>query len=104
MSTVTGMVFTCGILDEDKLPLVNAIIRDTYEVEQNLVDVTKSTETGKALQGNVWIGAYNHFDEDAFFRKLPTIAWEQPDAVRVFLHYEHEDGFTMTKDVRGNRL
>jgi len=95
MSVVTSIVFTCGLLDNNKLPAVNDIISDIYGMRQELHDMRDHAGGGKALQACVWVGAFNYFDEKAFHEGLKRIKWDDAGSVRIYYNREHEDGFSL---------
>jgi cytolysin (calcineurin-like family phosphatase) len=57
----------------------------------------------KAPQAEVWGGAFNHLDDDAFTAYVHSLPWNEPRAVLLLINGEYEDGFSVRPPDRGTR-
>ena len=55
----------------------------------------------KAFEADLYVGAYNHFDLDAFFRFLKGLAWHPSDTVHLIVREQDDPGFWVV-DVLGS--
>jgi hypothetical protein len=89
VSVVTSVALTFFELDEvARLAEVNQFFEDG---KVGLVDVTEHAGGNKAMQVSVAIGAFNYFPIEDFAEHIASIKWGRPDAVRLFVNFEHEE-------------
>ena len=56
-----------------------------------LVRVNEHAGGEKALQCDVWVGAYNYLDVDGFLYVVRSREWEYPENVVVMIQNEHDE-------------
>lgn len=95
MSTVTNVIVTCALGDDDKLPAVNAyFLIEHFGLGLLAVDpLWPPGDHGKAMETHVWIGAFNYLDRQGFLAHLTDVRWHDRDAVRVFLQLQDDEAF-----------
>jgi len=95
MSTVTNVILTCALGDDDKLPAVNEYLtREHFGLGLLAVDrLWPPGDHGKAMETHVWIGAFNCLDRAEFLAAIADVHWDDRDAVRVFLQLQDDEGF-----------
>jgi hypothetical protein len=104
VSNVTDVIVTASLLDDDKLLAVNeyfrlARIADGFSGDgaPYLVDAKtawRERGIGKAMQAEVWIGAFKYMEHRDFLAHLRTVKWADPGEVQVFMNFENgEKGF-----------
>jgi hypothetical protein len=52
---------------------------------------------GKALECNLYVGAYNYFPLDNFVAHLKSIAWEEPEFIQLFVQEQEDMEFRIVK-------
>lgn len=96
MSNVTDVIVTCSLSDEDKFGSVNRWFMDTRDNDCYCGRLQEAQYNGnRVLQCKIWVGAFKNFDHESFLEYLRTsVTWDDPDAVQVFMQFEHsEHGF-----------
>lgn len=89
MSVVTNVILTTEISDEDTIAQVNAGL-DRME-KSHLLPVHTSWHRGKAVEINIYIGAYNHFNLEKFVEIVQAVTWDDPQCVRLFVNEQNDE-------------
>lgn len=90
MSTVTDVILTCGLGDAE-IGLVNQFFANdpSYgDAVLHRVDKPPGAE-GKAVQADVYLGAFNCLDLGAFVDHLRAL--ERVDTLHLFVQEEHDE-------------
>ncbi len=87
MSAVTSLILSFSP-DEDHLAREQEV-NGWLEANEGL-DFLPTWRTDQCFGGGpldvpLYVGAFNHFDIDAFVAFLPTLPWERPECVQVIL-------------------
>lgn len=95
MSTVTDVIVTCSLSDEDRFGFVNRWFMDTRDNDCACGRLQEAQYEGhRALQCKIWVGAFKNFNDEGFMKHLSGVPWREPAAVQVFMQFEHsEHGF-----------
>lgn len=103
MSWVTNIIlsYSLGEYTEKRIAEVNQFfgsVPDRHEggnyEEEPLASVESVWEgKGKALECNVFIGAYNYFPLEDFLVHLRSVTWEEPEAVQLFVKDQEDSKF-----------
>jgi hypothetical protein len=102
MSVVTNLILSFSHLEyvEERIEDVNAFVYDDYQMNLVSIDYNKDIESQKVwyggnkfFEGNVFIGAYNHLNTEAFINHLKKIPWEAPDLVQLIIKEQEDEKF-----------
>jgi hypothetical protein len=95
MSHVADIILTCDLGEEDgddNWPAINHI--NEYLSSENkgvLTNIGKHAGGHKALQVEVFGGAFNYLDWEGFAQALRTAPWESPENVVLLVQDEHDE-------------
>lgn len=102
MSCVTNVIFSCCILDEDVAEQINDFFKASNTRGFGFVSATASTLDcprcaggSKSLETPIAIGAFNHWNEQAFIEFLKKLPWTEPENVQIMFKGQEEDTFTI---------
>lgn len=109
MSIVTSVILVTAMNDgndnDDSYVSVDKLNRWLLETRGRACDqlerVSQHAGGGKCMQCDVWMGAFNMLDEEAFARAVQAIDWSHPDCVQLMLQSEQEDLFRVVLDGSG---
>lgn len=90
MSAVANVIVTCALGDGGVFGL-NAYLRSVYG--SRLTNCRGMEGGSKALDADIWVGAYNRLDVPDLVTQVRTASWDEPYAVRVFVQEPHENSF-----------
>lgn len=96
MSLVTNVILTTFLNDEDAVATVNESLKaqPTMSGHDVLHPVHDHGSNRKAMEADVYIGAFNYLDLDGLLQAVRSAPWEWPDYVRVFVQQQDDDGFS----------
>lgn len=57
----------------------------------------------KVMQCDVFMGAFNHMDIEAFIEYFNSVEWNDREGIQLLIKDEHDDEFTMW-GFKGNKL
>lgn len=90
MSHVTSIIVTCGVGDKG----IGGIHHYLESIGKSyLQEVKKFHGGGKAMQADVWIGAYDWISINDFVMALSECEWECPEGMALFVLDEHDECF-----------
>ena len=90
MSAVTDVILTTAIDENKAFARLCAAIPDRFPP----VAVHQHGTTGKAMQADVYLAAYNYLNLDQLVTAVEQADWETPEQVRLFINGEYdENGF-----------
>jgi hypothetical protein len=97
MSIVTNIILTCSS-GENTSEISSQLAGFTYNlnIPFNIVCVDdKKLPKGwyggtKYIEGEIFIGAYNHLNLDEFVAFMKTVQWESPQNVRLFVKEQND--------------
>ena len=102
MSVVTNLVLCLGVSDGEsagrKIEEVNRYFADSCKGLVSVDDpaLPRGWYGGsKFLEADLYIGAFNHLDLQAFIGHIRSIRWKQPDCVQVFVKEQDDDRFRL---------
>jgi hypothetical protein len=104
MSWVTDVILIFSLEeeyddDEEFLDSVPALDNINAWLEENgygiLVDIGEFAGGGKAMQTNVYGGAFNFLKIDAFIKLVKAQPWREPENVQLLIQDEEESRFTL---------
>lgn len=90
MSVVTNIMLA-GIIHEDDVDKFNAFLKEKYRAPMNRIN--REAGGNKAMEADVWGGAYNHFDEHSFIAFLRTIKWYFGVPPTLLINRQEDDHF-----------
>lgn len=100
MSNVTNVILSMGCLEDslERIKDVNRLpsLRDLcgkFIEDQEVVQ--RATGGTKALEADIFIGAFNFLHTDDFLEDLKKVPWERLQEVQVFVKEQEEDVFTV---------
>lgn len=108
MSVVTNLILSFSSLEqkESRIKDVNSFTYNGQGLDLVSIDYNKDMENrtvwyggNKFFEGNIFIGAYNHFKTDDFIAHLKQIHWEEPDLVQVLVKEEWDEKFRIIEIV-----
>lgn len=95
MSTITNVVLHTSILEEDED--VSVFLKDLFGRDNQpppvYLDSRKLMPQHKALECEVWVGAYNGLNLPMIVKGLGERAWEEPQAVQLFVQMQEHEQF-----------
>lgn len=94
MSSVSSMVITCTLGEEDEdggLPALHAWCADLQprSIRFGTLNDDPAVCNGKGMQALVLACAANYFDENALAEAFPTFPWLFPEEAVLVIHPEH---------------
>ncbi len=92
MSNVTDVILTSSIDLGHGITLED--VNRHFEGGEALYKVDKPADApGKAIQADIYIGAFNYMDLDSFVAHLRSLPWEEYERgqVRLFVQFEHDE-------------
>jgi hypothetical protein len=102
MSVVTNVLLSLGVLDGEVTPnRIEEVNRYFGDSCKGLVSVHDSTLPhcwyggSKALEADIFIGAFNLLDLQAFLGYLRSIPWKQRDCVQLFIKEQEDERFRL---------
>lgn len=81
-----------------KMEQVNAFFVERDQPELESIDPVWEGR-GKALECNVYVGAYNHLELDEFVKHLRGIVWNAPQFIQLFVKDQEDIGFRLIRIV-----
>ena len=98
MSTVTNVILTADVGEAEHGKAVPRIVEWLLEQEMGhppllRVDDLVGRQKGKAMEADVWVGAYNCLDLAAFVDVVEGAAWLERDDVALFVLLQDGDRF-----------
>jgi hypothetical protein len=102
MSVVTNLVlsFSSGEEVEARIADINSFQYNGKLLNLVSIDYNKDREKGtvwyggnKFFEGNLLIGAFNHFKTDDFIAHLKQINWESPELVQLIVKEDSDEKF-----------
>jgi hypothetical protein len=92
MSRVTNVLVTAGI-DEPGVPVLNKWLElENYGVLHN---VTLAAGGSKAVEADVWLGAFNYLNLKEFASAVERVKWESPGSVAIFIKEQEDERFEL---------
>lgn len=92
MSNITNIIFVTSVDEDISMQALREISSFVDMDWQSLKDeVTGGT---KILECEVYVGAFNYFDENKFIDELKSIKWNYPEELQVMVKREDDDQFT----------
>lgn len=88
MSVVTNVILITFI-DEDISPLLAWL---KAEERGLLHEISDHAGGNKALERDLWVGAFNYLDDQEFLRQVFLCKFEWPELVGVIIAYQHDEG------------
>ncbi len=92
MSNVTDVILTSSLGIGHGVSLDD--INRCFDAGEALYQVDKPGDApGKRIQADIFIGAFNYMDLDAFVAHLRSLPWDEydRDQVRLFVQKEHDE-------------
>lgn len=91
MSNVTNVIFVTSV-DEDRAILALRVISSFVDMGwQSLQDYV--TGGSKNLECEMFVGAFNYFDEQKFIDELKMVKWRYPEELQVMVRRQDDDRF-----------
>lgn len=92
MSTVTNVIFVMSV---DEFEATQALQRISSFQFGTYWQPLKDDITGgsKNLECEIYIGAFNYFDEDKFVDELKMVEWKYPEEIQVMVRRQDDDKF-----------
>ena len=81
-----------------KMEQVNAFFAERGQPELESIDPVWEGR-GKALECNVYVGAYNHLELDTFVEHLRGIVWNAPQFIQLFVKDQEDIEFRLIRIV-----
>ena len=93
MSTVTNVIFVTSV---DEYEATQALQRISSFQFGTYWEPIKDEVAGgnKNLECEVYIGAFNRFDEEKFVDELKMVKWKYPEELQVMVKRQDDDQFT----------
>ena len=91
MSTVTNVIILGGV-DETG---------PTQLTDFPFIQVDGLTVGSKAMEANVWIGAFNYLDIVNFIDALNKVKWDYPEEVQLLIKEQEDEKFSQLDFKRG---
>lgn len=99
MSYVTNVILATCIDDggsDDEHPNVDALNTWLEKRWGKLTQVNQlANEGGKAIECDIFIGAFNYLDVEGFVAAFRAIPWEMPESAQLLMKTEQEEQFAM---------
>ena len=95
MSVVTNVILITGV-NEPAIGTVNAFL--SMNEHSTLTQIDSYAGGGKAMECDVWAGAFNFFSIRSFIDCIHVVEWEDPEAVQLLLLKEGETKFVLEID------
>ena len=83
---------------QSKMDQVNAFFTERDQPELESIDPVWQGR-GKALECNVYVGAYNRLELDDFMEHLRGIAWSAPEFIQLFVKDQEDIEFRLVRIV-----
>lgn len=80
----------------DKIRQVNAFFTERDQPELEFIDPVWEGR-GKALECNVYVGAYNRLELDDFVEHLRSIEWNAPEFIQLFVKDQEDIEFRLIR-------
>jgi hypothetical protein len=102
MSVVTNLILSFSSLEqvETRMKDINCFPYNGGQLNLVSIDYNKDKEKStvwyggnKFFEGNIFIGAYNHFNTDEFVAYLKQINWEAPELVQLIVKEDWDEKF-----------
>ena len=95
MSHVTDVILTVGCGDSRVAECIAALDSFTRTEARGgtLHKVDQHAGGTKALQAEVYMGAFNYLPVGEFIALVKTLPWEYPEDIRLFMQEEQEYSF-----------
>lgn len=87
MSVVTDVILTTSIDEHKAFARFCAAIPDRFPP----IAVHQHGTTGKAMQADVYLAAYNYLNLDQFIAAVEQAKWDAPEQVRLFVNGEYDE-------------
>ena len=99
MSVVTDVVLLTSVNEVKAITEINRYLK-TNEEGQCLREISSHAGGCKAIQADIWAGAFNYMDTDGFIAFFKTVTtWEFPEDVKLLIQKENDNGFSeITKE------
>lgn len=92
MSSVTNIIVTSSILNDD--PQFLQSVNEKLKQYGFFVNVTKYATSYKAVEAQVWLGAFNYLDLRVFLNAVHAVPWEDPEDLRIFIQRQCDNSFS----------
>ena len=94
MSTVTDVILIVGCLtDQEQAERFSDALKLAGHTEARLKQVDDHAGGNKAVQADIYMGAYNYLDDEAAVSAFYAIKWEERDQVQLLMKAENWDRF-----------
>ena len=94
MSHVTDIILIDSGLHLHEVREINKYLQDNYNSGLQQID-SMFGGGNKAIQCDIWIGAYNHMDIDLFLNFFYSLRCVFKKEVQLLLKDEHDECFTL---------
>ena len=92
MSTVTNVIFVTSVDEYEATQALKKI--SSFELETHWEPISDSHTGGsKNIECVIYIGAFNHFDEDKFVDEIKKVEWKYPEEIQVMVRRQDDDQF-----------
>lgn len=92
MSLVTNVVLKTAVQDAGLIGGINSALKDKGFVSCDDESLPFGWYAGtKALECEIFPGAFNYLDLDAMIYAIRTVPWDQPGSVQLFIQEQNED-------------
>lgn len=88
MSHVDNVILTTSVIDASRIEVVNA----KFSSGGKFVACKYSAGT-KALETNIYPGAFNYLNLDDLIFAIESVTWASPETVQLFIQGQDEDRF-----------
>ena len=96
MSVVTNIIFTFSIMENDvkRISEVNTFFdcKPLIGVDSNALP-SGWYGGSKMLETNIYVGAFNYLDLNAFISHIKTIKWKEPENVQLIVQGDNDEKF-----------
>ena len=93
MSYVTDVILISHYLELDTISKINSWFIDRFKA--GLIDISEYGGGNKVLQCEVYAGAFNYLDLEAFLAFVKTLPPEDRECMQLLTSEEHDDKFTL---------
>ena len=93
LSSITNVIVTASEIDDNEWAVLEWI-NHNFQLSCSRLIAVDERSVGRAIEANVWIGAFNYLDLSWFMDLLRRAPWNMPERVRVFIKRQDDEFFS----------